>query len=183
MPVLFSQTLRDNLLLGLPEDATDPSGAIHARVLEKDIATLDGGLAMRVDPRGVRLSGGQLQRTAAARMFVHSPELIVVDDLSSALDVETDRVLVERLIQVGAFDAWRLPRRTLLWELGTLRYQADEFDLPIPHTLVVLPMQCWGDAMTASASRSQGCALCTRRRQPPRAFTSYASRMSGEWSM
>ncbi len=48
-------------------------------------------------PRGVRLSGGQLQRSAAARMFVRSPELIVVDDLSSALDVETERTLWQRV--------------------------------------------------------------------------------------
>ncbi|HEY0606559.1 MAG TPA: ABC transporter ATP-binding protein, partial [Herpetosiphonaceae bacterium] len=50
-----------------------------------------------VGPRGVRLSGGQIQRTAAARMFVREPELLVVDDLSSALDVETERRLWERL--------------------------------------------------------------------------------------
>jgi ATP-binding cassette subfamily B protein len=46
---------------------------------------------------GVRLSGGQVQRSAAARMFVRSPELLVFDDLSSALDVETERLLWERL--------------------------------------------------------------------------------------
>ncbi len=49
------------------------------------------------------------------------------------------RLLVERLIQAGALDAWGIPRRTLLWELGTLRYQADELDLPIPHTAIALP--------------------------------------------
>ncbi|MDQ2995666.1 MAG: ABC transporter ATP-binding protein/permease [Chloroflexota bacterium] len=97
VPVFFSETLRDNLLLGLPERADDLSDAIYAAVLDQDIATLDDGLATRVGPRGVRLSGGQLQRAAAARMFVRLPELIVVDDLSSALDVETERVLWERL--------------------------------------------------------------------------------------
>jgi error-prone DNA polymerase len=50
------------------------------------------------------------------------------------------RMLIERLIQVGALDAWRIPRRTLLWELGTLREQTDEFELPIPHTPVTLPL-------------------------------------------
>jgi len=49
------------------------------------------------------------------------------------------RLLIERLIQAGALDAWGIPRRTLLWELGTLRYQADELDLPIPHTAIALP--------------------------------------------
>jgi ATP-binding cassette subfamily B protein len=65
--------------------------------LEEDIAVLDRGLDTLVGPRGVRLSGGQVQRTAAARMFVREPELLVIDDLSSALDVETERVLWERL--------------------------------------------------------------------------------------
>ncbi|HYD11116.1 MAG TPA: ABC transporter ATP-binding protein, partial [Acidimicrobiales bacterium] len=47
---------------------------------------------------GVRLSGGQLQRTAAARMFVRTPELLVCDDLSSALDVETEAALWARVL-------------------------------------------------------------------------------------
>jgi ABC-type multidrug transport system fused ATPase/permease subunit len=50
-----------------------------------------------VGPLGVRLSGGQVQRTAAARMFLRDPELLVFDDLSSALDVETERQLWDRL--------------------------------------------------------------------------------------
>jgi ATP-binding cassette, subfamily B, bacterial len=45
----------------------------------------------------VRLSGGQVQRVAAARMFVREAELLVCDDLSSALDVETERTLWERV--------------------------------------------------------------------------------------
>ncbi|MEZ4659358.1 MAG: ABC transporter ATP-binding protein [Caldilineaceae bacterium] len=49
-----------------------------------------------VGPRGVKLSGGQVQRAAAARMFVRQPELLVFDDLSSALDVETEQKLWER---------------------------------------------------------------------------------------
>ena len=48
-------------------------------------------------PRGVKLSGGQIQRTAAARMLVRRPELYVFDDLSSALDVETEKTLWARL--------------------------------------------------------------------------------------
>ena len=47
----------------------------------------------------MRLSGGQLQRSAAARMFVHDSELVVFDDLSSALDVETEQLLWERLFE------------------------------------------------------------------------------------
>ena len=47
----------------------------------------------------MKLSGGQRQRVAAARMFVRNPELLVFDDLSSALDVKTERLLWERVFE------------------------------------------------------------------------------------
>jgi ATP-binding cassette subfamily B protein len=97
VPRLFSETLRENILLGLPEDQVDLPGAIHLSVLEPDIAAMESGLDTLVGPRGVRLSGGQVQRAAAARLHVRTPELLVFDDLSSALDVETERQLWERL--------------------------------------------------------------------------------------
>jgi len=67
-------------------------------VLDDDVAEMAGGLATPIGSRGVRLSGGQLQRTAAARMFVRRPELLVCDDLSSALDVETEAALWDRVL-------------------------------------------------------------------------------------
>ena len=97
VPRLFSDTLRDNLLLGLPEDRADLPAAIRAAVFEQDLAAMPDGLATPVGARGVRLSGGQIQRAAAARMFARQAQLLVVDDLSSALDVETERTLWERL--------------------------------------------------------------------------------------
>jgi ATP-binding cassette, subfamily B, bacterial len=97
VPRLFSETLRDNILLGIPPEAADLPGAIHAAVLEPDLGTMPDGLDTLVGPRGVRLSGGQIQRTAAARMLVRNAELLVCDDLSSALDVETERLLWERI--------------------------------------------------------------------------------------
>jgi ATP-binding cassette subfamily B protein len=101
VPLLFSETLRDNILMGLPGGRVDLEAAIRSAVLEQDVAELEDGLETVVGPRGIRLSGGQVQRTAAARMFVREPELLVFDDLSSALDVETERVLWERLFERG----------------------------------------------------------------------------------
>ncbi len=100
VPRLFSDTLRENILLGLPEAQADLPSAIRQAVLEPDVETLDRGLDTLVGPRGVRLSGGQVQRAAAARMFVRQPDLLVFDDLSSALDVETERMLWQRLCRI-----------------------------------------------------------------------------------
>ena len=97
IPTLFSETLRDNILMGIPGTAVDLPAAVRQAVLEQDIEQLEAGLDTLIGPRGVRLSGGQAQRTAAARMFVRDPELFVFDDLSSALDVETEQILWERL--------------------------------------------------------------------------------------
>ena len=101
-PRLFSETLRDNILLGLDVSDAVLQNAIQQAVLERDLAEMEHGLATEVGSRGVRLSGGQVQRTSAARMFVRKPELLVFDDLSSALDVETEQLLWERL-----FASWQ----------------------------------------------------------------------------
>ncbi|MBN1873009.1 MAG: ABC transporter ATP-binding protein [Anaerolineae bacterium] len=97
VPLLFSDTLRNNILMGLPAQHVDLPAAVRAAVLEQDIAKLEQGLDTLVGPKGVRLSGGQVQRTAAARMFVRAPDLLIFDDLSSALDVETEGLLWERV--------------------------------------------------------------------------------------
>ena len=97
VPRLFSEELRGNILLGLPEDVADLPGAVRSAVLERDIDDLENGLNTVVGPRGVKLSGGQQRRAASARMFVREPELLVFDDLSSGLDVETEQTLWERL--------------------------------------------------------------------------------------
>ncbi|MFQ5401620.1 MAG: ABC transporter ATP-binding protein [Anaerolineae bacterium] len=94
---LFSDSVRNNILLGLPEDRVDLMGAVKTAVLERDLLDMDNGLDTLVGPKGVRLSGGQIQRTAAARMFVRDAELLVFDDLSSALDVETEKLLWKQL--------------------------------------------------------------------------------------
>jgi ATP-binding cassette subfamily B protein len=98
VPLLFSEPLRDNILMGLPQDRVGLEGAIWQAVMEQDVAELDHGLDTVIGAKGVKLSGGQRQRTAAARMFVRDPELLVFDDLSSALDVDTERMLWERLV-------------------------------------------------------------------------------------
>jgi ATP-binding cassette subfamily B protein len=97
VPRLYSDQLRANLLLGHSTTDNVLEQAIHNAVFDSDIDRLEHGLETVVGPRGVRLSGGQIQRSAAARMLTRTPELLVFDDLSSALDVETERELWQRL--------------------------------------------------------------------------------------
>lgn len=96
-PRLFSDTLRNNILLGLHKTDDAIYAAARLAVMDKDLDMLENGLETLVGSRGVKLSGGQAQRVAAARMFLREPELLVFDDLSSALDVETERQLWDRM--------------------------------------------------------------------------------------
>lgn len=102
VPRLFSASLQENLLLGWPASQAQLAQAIELAALEGDLAAMPEGLATVVGPRGVRLSGGQVQRATAARALVRSPELLVVDDLSSALDVNTEQLLWQRVAAAAA---------------------------------------------------------------------------------
>lgn len=91
-PRLFSETLRQNILLG-EEKEQALEQAIGLAVMGPDVATLEHGLDTLVGNRGVRLSGGQVQRASAARMFMRNADLLIFDDISSALDVQTEKSL------------------------------------------------------------------------------------------
>ena len=102
VPRLFSNTLRNNILLGLSRTDEEIVRATQLAVMDRDLEELENKLETMVGARGVKLSGGQMQRSAAARMFIRQPELIVFDDLSSALDVETEQQLWERIFETDA---------------------------------------------------------------------------------
>lgn len=100
VPRLFSEPLADAILLGV-----EPGGlaeAVRLACLDDDVAWMPEGLATVVGAKGVRLSGGQIQRTAAARAFARRPELLVIDDISSALDVDTEARMWSQLLDAGA---------------------------------------------------------------------------------
>jgi len=99
VPRLFSEPLADTVLLGIPPD--DLERALWLTGLDEDLAHMDDGIHTVIGPRGLRLSGGQVQRTGAARAVVRRPQLLVVDDLSSALDVSTETLVWERLLADG----------------------------------------------------------------------------------
>jgi ATP-binding cassette, subfamily B, bacterial len=96
-PVLVTGTVRENLLLGLPGEDVELRPAISDAALDRDLAGFPAGLETVIGRRGLRLSGGQVQRTAAARMLARRPQVAMVDDLSSALDLATEAEVWRRL--------------------------------------------------------------------------------------
>ena len=100
VPRLFSEPLADAILLGVEPGGLDE--AVRLACLDDDVAWMPEGLETVVGAKGVRLSGGQIQRTAAARAFVRRSELLVIDDISSALDVDTEARMWGQLLDVGA---------------------------------------------------------------------------------
>lgn len=105
VPRLFSETLGENLRLGWETLDGEVEAALELSAFERDVAEMPDGLSTVVGSRGTRLSGGQVQRATAARALVRRPELLVVDDLSSSLDVETEALLWQRLAATSATSA------------------------------------------------------------------------------
>jgi ATP-binding cassette subfamily B protein len=101
-PRLFSETLDENIRLGWDAGTTDLNRALRVAVLEEDVTKFEQGLATTVGPRGTKLSGGQISRTAVARAAFRNAELLVLDDVSSALDARTEVELWRRMKASGA---------------------------------------------------------------------------------
>ncbi len=101
VPRMFAESLLDNLRLGYGIDDDAVTAGVATAAFDDDVAMLPEGLATMVGARGVRLSGGQLQRAAGARAMAHRPELLVLDDLTSALDVDTELEMWRRLAASG----------------------------------------------------------------------------------
>nr|WP_258017229.1 ATP-binding cassette domain-containing protein [Nocardioides marinisabuli] len=98
VPRVLSGTFRDNIRLDHPDRQVEP--AIAAARLGRDVEEA-GGPDSLVGHRGVRLSGGQVQRVALARALACDSELLLADDVSSALDAATEVELWESLRERG----------------------------------------------------------------------------------
>jgi hypothetical protein len=94
---LVSYAIRNNIFWDADLSERQIANAIHDSAMEYDISQMNDALETVVGPRGVRLSGGQVQRTATAWALVHNTDFVVVDELSSALDVETELAFGEHI--------------------------------------------------------------------------------------
>jgi ATP-binding cassette subfamily B protein len=97
-PVLFSGTIRDNIRYGKP-DATDEEVIEAAKEAQAHdfITSFPKGYDTEVGQRGVGLSGGQKQRVSIARAILVKPKILILDDSTSSVDVETEALIQEAL--------------------------------------------------------------------------------------
>jgi ATP-binding cassette subfamily B protein len=99
--VLFSGTIRDNICYGRP-DATDEEivAAAEAAQAHEFVTEFPDGYDTQVGQRGVNLSGGQKQRIAIARALLFKPAVLILDDSTSSVDVETESKIQDALERV-----------------------------------------------------------------------------------
>lgn len=109
LPRVLSGTVADNIRLGFD---IDPAAAVTTAQLDHDLSASGAGLGLMIGHKGTRLSGGQLQRLALARALAPNTELLIADDISSALDVTTE------------LDLWRALRRHGVTVIGSSSKQA-----------------------------------------------------------
>ena len=94
-PQLFHNTIRFNITLGKECDESLITESLRLAQLEHFVKSLPSGLDTIVGRNGVRLSGGQRQRLSLARMIVKNPSVVILDESTSALDMQTESLLFE----------------------------------------------------------------------------------------
>ncbi len=101
-PFLFSDTVAANIALSDQPDFGRLEWAVRAAALDTDLAALPKGLDTMVGERGVMLSGGQRQRVALARALYRGGDLVLLDDIVSAVDHATEERLVRSIAELSA---------------------------------------------------------------------------------
>lgn len=101
MPILFNDSLRFNITMG-NEHVKDEKifQALEIAQLKDAVLNMENGLNTIVGKHGIRLSGGQRQRLSIARMIISNPSIVIFDESTSALDVQTETKLFKALIPV-----------------------------------------------------------------------------------
>jgi len=101
--VMFNDSLRRNILYGRPDASEeDLQRALRMAHLEDFVARLPEGLETRVGERGLKLSGGEKQRVAIARVILKDPPILVLDEATSSLDSVAEQHILEALDEVAS---------------------------------------------------------------------------------
>lgn len=98
LPRFFSDTVRENLCLGVKSTESQIADAIHCAVLGPDLDGFSEGIETEIGTSGIKLSGGQQLRLAVGRMFMRQASVYAFDDIASALDVETQHLMWNRIL-------------------------------------------------------------------------------------
>lgn len=100
--VLFNDTLRQNILYGRPDaSAAQIDEVVRLAHLEKFVSSLPEGLETRVGERGLKVSGGEKQRVAIARMLLKKPVIMLFDEATSSLDSASEHAILHALREVS----------------------------------------------------------------------------------
>lgn len=100
---LFSESIRDNLLFGSTKDSVTDEELIKmttAAHVHHNILEFKDGYDTLLGERGVNLSGGQKQRISIARALIRAPKLLILDDCLSAVDTETEEIILQHLKRI-----------------------------------------------------------------------------------
>jgi ATP-binding cassette subfamily B protein len=157
-PFLFSESIRENVGLGAP--LAEVQAAVAAASLDVDLAALPDGLETVVGERGIALSGGQRQRVALARGLLRPAEVVLLDDVLSAVDHHTERellaMLAERRTRGGAPTRIVISHRLSALEQADLVLVLDEGRLVDagPHAALVQRPGPYQDAWKAQREAS-----------------------------
>jgi subfamily B ATP-binding cassette protein MsbA len=97
-PALFSGTIRENIAYARPEaSAAEIEAAARAAHAHEFVERMSAGYDTVVGERGVKLSGGQRQRVAIARAILKDPRILILDEATSSLDTESERLIEDAL--------------------------------------------------------------------------------------
>ena len=101
-PFLFSRTVRENIIYGVRRQVSDEEvqAAARAAAIHDDVVAFPEGYDTRVGEKGVTLSGGQKQRVAIARTLLKDPRILILDDSTSSVDMETEYLIRGALHQL-----------------------------------------------------------------------------------
>jgi ATP-binding cassette subfamily B protein len=93
-PVLFSDTIKNNILFGRTATQEEVEFVTKIAQLESDLKDMPKGIDEMIGERGLKLSGGQKARVAIARALLGKPKILLLDDVTSNLDAETEQQFI-----------------------------------------------------------------------------------------